>query len=75
MGMITVERTAYAKGQNGHYVIELVFRLVVGILLLFCFMAAAVGGERPAELPESYRDFKIYATSKPDPDDEGHIVM
>lgn len=30
---------------------------------------------KPAELPSSYRDFKVYTTSAPDPQNDSHIVM
>ncbi len=50
-------------------------RVGVVIPLLSCLAALAAGAEKPADLPDSYRDFTIYTTSKPDPEDEGRIVM
>ena len=50
-------------------------RVGVVISLLSCLAALAVGAEKPADLPDSYRGFTIYTTSKPDPKDEGRIVM
>ena len=46
-------------------------------LAVACVLAAgcAVTPQRPAERPESYRDFKIYSTSRPDPDDPARIVL
>ena len=53
-------------------------RLCVALVFIgvVCVRAlAAAPPTRPADLPEHYRDFKIYATSAPDPADPAHIVV
>ena len=46
-------------------------------LSLLVLASAGAGGvvEKPADLPERYRDFAIYTTSSPDPADDARIVM
>jgi len=52
------------------------FTLALAFVWLVRSLAfAAAPPTKPADLPERYRDFKIYATSAPDPADPAHIVM
>jgi len=48
-------------------------------ITLFASLILATAGagpivEKPADLPESYRDFAIYTTSSPDPADDARIA-
>ena len=47
----------------------------VGLVCVMWAAGCAGPAGKPADLPDSYRDFKIYSTSAPDPGDEALIVL
>ena len=45
------------------------------ISLLLCPAVAVVAQEKPAALPDHYRDFAIYTSSEPDPEHSERFIL